>query len=242
MALSVSSTYTPPANTALAPSGQTLTPEPMTDAGKAALANAPPATPAAVYHPSDNVQTPARPLVVIDTWVGRSASPELPRFQQIAQGARNELKAAFETFRSTLPADLASKRFGFTVEANDTLKVLNPAGQLSASDTQRLTDLLNQSRDLKPAAIKYREATIDMLDADSPWSGNLMGYYSLTQENFAATLDLAALFNRPGSLPIKEYADGFFIKQLADKGQVATRETEEAMLERRAAQRFTAQA
>lgn len=242
MALSVSSTYTPPANTVLAPSGQTLTPEPMTDAAKAALANAAPATPAAVYHPSDNAQTPTRPLVVIDTWVGRSASPELPRFQQIAQGARNELKAAFETFRSTLPADLASKRFGFTVEANDTLKVLNPAGQLSASDTQRLTDLLNQSRDLKPAAIKYREATIDMLDADSPWSGNLMGYYSLTQENFAATLDLAALFNRPGSLPIKEYADGFFIKQLADKGEVATRETEEAMFERRAAQRFTAQA
>ncbi|WP_405121414.1 hypothetical protein [Pseudomonas petroselini] len=239
MALILSSASIPPANTALKPSGQKLTPEPMTDAAKAALANA---APAAIYHPSENTSITAQPLEVIDTWVGRSASPDLPRFVERYQGATSTLKAAVETFRATLPADLANKKFGFTVEANDTLKVLDTAGQLSPSDTQRLSDLLNQSRDLKPASIQYREATIDMLDADSPWSGNLMGYYSLTQENFAATLDLAALFNRPGSLPPKEYSAGLFINQLAYKGTVATRETEAAMLERRGAQRFTAQA
>ena len=239
MALTVSSAYVPPANTLLTPSGQTIAPAPLTDTAEAALANA---APAAVYHPSEAAQTLAQPLEAIDTWVGRSASPELPRFEKLFEGAQSVLKAAVERFKAALPADLAGKKFGFTVEADDRWTVLDTAGQLSPSDTQRLSDLLNQSRDLKPASIQYREATIDMLDADSPWSGNLMGYYSLTQENFAATLDLAALFNRPGSLPPKEYSAGLFINQLAYKGTVATRETEAAMLERRGAQRFTAQA
>lgn len=239
MALTVSSAYVPPANPVLTASGQAIAPAPLTDTAEAALANA---APAAVYHPSEAAQPLAQPLEAIDTWVGRSASPELPRFEKLFEGAQSVLKAAVERFKAALPADLAGKKFGFTVEADDRWKVIDTAGQLSRADIQRLTDLLNQASDLKPAAIKFRDATIDLLDADSPWSGNLMGYYSLTQENFAATFDLAALFNRPGSLPPKEYSAGLFINQLAYKGQVATRETEEAMLARRAAQRFSAQA
>ncbi|OIN52371.1 hypothetical protein BLL37_04960 [Pseudomonas azotoformans] len=239
MAFTVSSAYVPPANTLLTPSGQNLAPAPLMDTAQAALADA---APAAVYHPSEGAQTLAQPLEVIDTWVGRSASPELPRLEKLFQGAQSVLKAAVETFKAALPADLAGKKFGFTVEADDRLKVIDTAGQLSQSDIQRLTLLLNQTSDLKPAAIRFRDATIDLLDADSPWSGNLMGYYSLTKENFAATLDLAALFNRPGSLPPKEHAAGTLIGQLANKGQVATQETEAAMLERRAAQRFSVQA
>ena len=242
MALSVSSAYPSPANVTLAPSNQTLTPQPLTDVAKEALANA---APAAIYHPSEDTSTTSKPLEVVDVWVGRSESPEYPRFAEIFKGAHNTLKASFQAFQSTLSTtapDLASKKYGFTVDADGSLKVLNTAGQLNSSDTQRLTDLLNKSLGLKTAAVAYRDAAIDMTDASSPWSGSIMGYYSLTQENFAATLELAALFNRPGSLPPKEYSAGLFINQLANKGTVATRETEAAMLERRGAQRFTAQA
>ncbi|WP_426101635.1 hypothetical protein [Pseudomonas sp. PSPC3-3] len=235
MVLTVSATYIPPANTSLTPSAPILVATPLTDVAKDVLASA---SPAAVYHPSKDVESMESPEA-IDTWVGRSASRALPRFVEIAKGAQSALKATFNTFQSTLAAtypDLAGKKYGFTVEADGALKVLNQAGELSSSQTQQLTLLLNQSKDLKAAAITFRDASIDMVDADSPWSGNYMGRYSLTQENFAATLDLVPLFNSPGSVPAQEYVAGLFFSQMEYKGELATRETETAMRERRVAQ------
>lgn len=242
MALSVSSAYPSPANVTLAPSNQTLTPQPLTDVAKEALANA---APAAIYHPSEDTSTTSKPLEVVDVWVGRSESPEYPRFAEIFKGAHNTLKASFQAFQSTLSTtapDLASKKYGFTVDADGSLKVLNTAGQLNSSDTQRLTDLLNKSLGLKTAAVAYRDAAIDMTDASSPWSGSIMGYYSLTQENFASSLDLGPLFKDTHSMVPAEFRDAKFLTQLAYKGERATQETEAAMYERRAAQRFSAQA
>ncbi|WP_193058948.1 MULTISPECIES: hypothetical protein [Pseudomonas] len=235
MVLTLSSTYIPPANTHLTPADQILVAKPLTDLAKDAVASA---GPAAVYHPSADAE-PMQSLEAIDTWVGRSASRALPRIIEIAKGAQSVLNVTFKTFQSTLAAtypDLAGTKYGFTVEADGALKVLNEAGQLSSSQTQRLTLLLNQSKDLKAAAITFRDASIDMVDADSPWSGNYLGRYSLTKENFAATIDLVPLFNKPGSVPPQEYADGFFFSQLEYKGELATRETETAMFERRGAQ------
>lgn len=242
MVLSVSSSYIPPANTQLTPSEQKLEPQPLTDAAKDALANV---APAAIYHPNDEAQNTVEPLEVVDTWVGRSQSPEFPRFAKVADGAYSSLKASFQAFQSMLSSsspDLASKKYGFTVEAGGKLKVLDTAGQLSNSDTQRLTDLLNGSLGLKTAAVAYRDASIDLVDADSPWSGSYMGYYSLTKENFANTIDLAPLFKDTRTMVPSEFNDATFFTQLSYKGERATRETEAAMLERRAAQRFTAQA
>lgn len=191
MALSVSTAYLPPANISLTPSDQKLVAQPLTDAAKEALANA---APAAVYHPSGSASTTLEPLEAVDTWVGRTQSRDFPRLVEISTGAFNTLKASFKAFESALSAtapDLAGKQYGFTVEADGRLKVLDSASQLSSSDTQRLTDLLNQSLGLKTAAVAYRNAAIDTVDADSVWSG--LGYYSLTNENFAKTLDLAPL-------------------------------------------------
>ena len=168
MVLTLSSTYIPPANTHLTPADQILVAKPLTDLAKDAVASA---GPAAVYHPSADAE-PMQSLEAIDTWVGRSASRALPRIIEIAKGAQSVLNATFKTFQSTLAAtypDLAGTKYGFTVEADGALKVLNEAGQLSSSQTQRLTLLLNQSKDLKAAAITFRDASIDMVDADSPW-------------------------------------------------------------------------
>ncbi|ROM61842.1 hypothetical protein BK653_29750 [Pseudomonas brassicacearum] len=226
----------------LTSSEQKLAPQSLTDAAKKALANA---TPAAVYHPSEEAKALGEPLEGVVTWVGRSQSPDFPRFAEVTKNALSALKGSFEDFKSTLSMDhpdLAGKKYGFTIEADGRLKVLDIAGQLSRSDTQRLTDLLNESSGLKAAASAFRDASIDMVDADSPSSGSYLGRYSLTKENFATSIDLAALFIPKGSVPNREQIDGMFFNQLAAKGELATRETEAAMLERRAAQRFSAEA
>ncbi|WP_455826340.1 hypothetical protein [Pseudomonas graminis] len=239
MTLSLSAAYISPANTRLTPSDQTLVAQPLSDSAKEALASA---APAAIYHPSEDIKPVTAAPEAIDTWVGRSQSPQFPRYADIANGAQSALKASFSAFQSTLPPDLAGKKYGFTVEADGRLKVLDTAGQLSRSDTERLTDLLNASTGLKAAAVAYRNASIDLVDADSPWSGSYMGYYSLTKENFANTIDLAPLLKDTRTMAPNEFRDSVFINQLAYKGERATRESEAAMLERRAAQRFTAQA
>ncbi|WHS60396.1 hypothetical protein [Pseudomonas sp. G2-4] len=241
MELSLSTASITPANTNLTRSEQKLVTHPPAGSVKE-LENG---GPAAIYHPSEETQAMEQTLVVTTTWVGRSQSPDFPRLAEITAGAKSTLTTSFETFQSTLSAtdpDLASKKYGFTVEADGKLKVLNTAGQLSSSEIQRLTDLLNESDDLKAAANAFRDASIDMVDADSPWSGSYLGLYNLTKENFASTIDLAPMLKRAGSVPPKEFSDGLFFNQLAYKGERATRETEAAMLERRAAQRFTAQA
>lgn len=240
MALSVSAAYLPPANTSLTPSDQKLVAQPLTAAAKDALTNA---APAAVYHPSGSASTPLEPLEAVDTWVGRTQSRDFPRRAEIFNGAFSTLKASFKSFESALSTtapDLAGKKYGFTVEADGRLKVLDSASQLSRSDTQRLTDLLNQSPGLKTAAVAYRNAAIDMVDADSVWSG--LGYYSLTNENFAKTLDLAPLLTDHDPSDIKGAKDRTFIQQLQYKGERATQATEAAMYERRGIQRFSTQA
>lgn len=239
MALSVSAAYLPPANTSLTPSEQKLVAQPLTDAAKDALANA---APVAVYHPSGSASTTVEPPEVVDVWVGRTQSPDHPRLVEISTGALNTLKASFKAFESALSAtapDLAGKKYGFTVEADGRLKVLDSASQLSRSDTQRLTDLLNRSLGLKSAAVAYRDAAIDTVDADSVWSG--LGYYSLTNENFAKTLDLAPLLTDHDPSDIKGAKDRTFIQQLQYKGERATQATEAAMYERRGVQRFSTQ-
>jgi len=241
MDFTLSSASIAPANTSLTRSDQKLVASPPTGSMKE-LASA---GPAAIYHPSDETQIMVDSPVVIETWIGRSQSPDFPKFAAIAASAKKTLTTSFEAFQTTLSTtdpDLAGKKYGFTVEADGKLKVLNSAGQLSRSDIQRLTDLLNESTDLKTAAGAFRDASIDMVDADSPWSGSYLGRYNLTKENFANTIDLAPMLKRIGSVPPQEFSDGLFFNQLAYKGELATRETEAAMLERRAAQRFTAQA
>jgi hypothetical protein len=241
MDLTLRSTSIAPANTSLTRSDQKLVASPPTGSMKE-LASA---GPAAIYHPSDETQIMVDSPVVIETWIGRSQSPDFPKFAATAESAKKTLTASFEAFQTTLSTtdpDLAGKKYGFTVEADGKLKVLNSAGQLSSSDIQRLTDLLNESTDLKTAAGAFRDASIDMVDADSPWSGSYLGRYNLTKENFANAIDLAPMLKRIGSVTPQEFSDGLFFNQLASKGELATRETEAAMLERRAAQRFTAQA
>jgi len=244
MEISIGTGYSQSLANRLTPSDQKLTAQPLSDAAKTALNNA---SPAAVYHPSDVIPTDAQtePMVVIETWVGRSQSADFPKMAAAHRASTEALKSSFEEFKSALAyvfPDLASKKYGFTVEADGKLKVLNTGGQLTASDTERLNTLLNASSELKATANAYRDTAIDLVDADSPWSGSYLGRYNLTKENFATSLDLAALFIPKTTTPSKEQVDGMFFNQLAYKGELATRETEAAMLAARAAKKAAAAA
>ncbi|PBP65505.1 hypothetical protein CCL15_14985 [Pseudomonas syringae] len=221
-------------------SGITLTPQPLTDAQKEAFKNAAASTPAVVYHPSTEVPATTEPMEAVDTWIGRSQSPDFPKMAAQHSNSTEALKTSYEAFTSTLASvypDLASKKFGFTIEADGNLKAINSSGELSEADTKQLNTLLNASSGLKAAAATYRETAIDLVDADSPWSGSYLGRYNLNKENFANSLDLGALFIPKTSTPSKDQIDGMFFNQLAYKGELHTQESEAAMLAARAAEK-----
>lgn len=238
MAISLNTAFIQPSATQLAQSSQTLTAQPLTDDQKDALVNA---NPAAVYHPSDETPASSPPIVAIETWIGRLQSPDFPQVAARHQDAHQSLKSSFEDFKSSLAdtfPELADKKFGFTVNADGSLKAIDSSGQLTAADMSQLNKLLNASDDLKSAASNYRDASIDLVNADSPWGGSYLGGYNLTKDNFANTIDLGALFTPKGSLPTPETLAGFFSQQLWSKGERATQETEATMLAARDANKI----
>ncbi|WP_231653852.1 hypothetical protein [Pseudomonas californiensis] len=242
MAISLNPVNIPSLVNRLTPSDQILTAQPMSDTAKQALLNA---TPAAVYHPSDKAPSTSLSMDEVYTLIGRSQTPEFLNRVSVHSSAKAQLKNSFEAFQTSLAKlapDLASKKFGFTVEENGNLKALNSAGQLSTSDEERLNKLLNDDNSLKASAVGYRDSSIDLVAADTGWSGSSMGRYSLTKENFAGTLDLAALLIPVTKTPSQEQYDGMFFVQLTKKGQPATAATEEIIMSARAAKQTAASA
>ncbi|EIK93476.1 hypothetical protein PMM47T1_26827 [Pseudomonas sp. M47T1] len=230
MDLSLGTAYS--TTSTLSVSEQPLNAQPLaTDAAQTLQAAA--AGPAAVYHPSDEAQALGLTMEAVTTWIGRPQSADFPQKAAVQQVAQAALKSAFQSFQSTLtsafPA-LGEKKFGFTVLADGSLKATNSAGQLSATDISRLNTLLNGDSDLKTAASDFRDASIDVVIADSPWSGSYLGGYNLTKDNFASTIDLGALFTPRGPVPTKEYIQGLFFNQLYTKGERLTEQTEAVLM------------
>jgi len=215
-------------------SSQTLTAQPISEAQKSAFSNA---TPAAIYHPSEAAQeisqtTSTQSIVAVNNY-GRPPSADFPAIAKLHQGAFYGLKSAFEEFKSALEStfpDLAEKKFGFTIEADGKLKALNPAGELSLTDMDQLDKLLNASSTLIGAADTYRDVSIDLVAADGNWGGSYLGDYQLDENNFASTIDLAALFIPKTTTLNPEAMAGWFSHQLWSKGELATKETHAAIM------------
>ena len=241
MEISLTAGSTLAATPRLNQSSQTLTAQPISEDQKAAFSNA---TPAAIYHPSEAAQelsqtTSTQPMVVVNNY-GRPPSADFPAVAKLHQGAFYGLKSAFEEFKSALEStfpDLAEKKFGFTIEADGKLKALNPAGELSITDMDQLDKLLNASGSLKSASDTYRDASIELVAADGNWGGSYLGDYQLDEDNFASTIDLAALFIPKTTTLNPEAMAGWFSHQLWSKGELATKETHAAILASRDAAR-----
>jgi hypothetical protein len=233
MAISLNAALIQPSAAQLSQSSQPLTAKTLTEDLQKTAVNI---NPAAIYHPGDETPAPSPAMESIETWIGRSQSPDFPQVAERHKNAHQSLKYSFEEFQSALAhayPDLADKKFGFTIQADGSLKALNSSGQLSSSDINRLNNLLNASSSLKSAASSYRDASIDLVAADSVWGGSYVGGYNLNKENFANTIDLGALFLKKGSVPNAETLNGFFSSQLWSKGERMTRETETLMLAER---------
>ncbi len=184
--------------------------------------------PAAIYHPSDEAAASSLPTESIESMIARQQSPDFPQVAGRHQNAHQSLKFSFEAFQSALvhtDPDLAEKKFGFTLAADNRLKALDSAGQLSASELDRLNKRLNASSALQSAASDYRAASFDLVAADAPWGGNFTGGYILNPHNFATTIDLGALFLKQGSVPNAQTLNGFFSSQLWSKGERMVHET-----------------
>lgn len=230
MAISLNSALIQPSAAQLSQSSQPLTAKTLTEDQQKTAVNI---NPAAIYHPSDEAPATSLPLESIETWIGRSQSPDFPQVAERHKNAHQSLKFSFEEFQSALThayPDLAEKKFGFTIQADGSLKALNSSGALSSSDMNRLNNLLNASSSLKSAASSYRDASIDLVAADSVWGGAYVGGYNLNKENFASTIDLGALFLKKGSAPNAETLNGFFSSQLWSKGERMTQASEVQML------------
>lgn len=200
-------------------------------------------SPAAIYHPSTEAVEATEPMESIETWIGRMQSPDFPAAAAAHKVATESLKSSFNEFKSALAhvfPELAEKKFGFTIDADGTLKSTNSAGELNAADVERLDMLLNASPALKAAASQYRDASIELVETDSPWGGSFLGGYNLTKDNFARTIDLGALFADKGTVTPAERLANTFSHQLWSKGEVATKETEIVMLAERAAAKSAA--
>ena len=235
MAISLNSAFIQPSAAQLSQSSQPLTAKTLTEELQKTTVNI---NPAAIYHPSKDAPATSPTMETIETWIGRMQSPDFPQVAERHKNAHESLKFSFEEFQSALAhtyPDLAEKKFGFTVQADGSLKALNSSGELSSSDMDQLNKLLNASSSLKSAASSYRDASIDLVAADSVWGGAYLGGYNLNKENFANTIDLGALFIKKGSVPNAETLNGFFASQLWSKGERMTRETEAQMLTERSA-------
>ena len=233
MAISLNSALIQPSPAQLSQSSQPLTAKMPSENLQETTVNI---NPAAIYHPSDEAPATSPTMESIETWIGRSQSPDFPQVAERHKSAHQSLKFSFEEFQSAVAhayPDLADKKFGFTIEADGSLKALDSSGQLSSSDLNRLNNLLNASSSLKTAASSYRDASIDLVAADSVWGGSYLGGYNLNKDNFASTIDLGALFLKKGSVPNAETLNGFFSSQLWSKGERMTQATEAQMLTER---------
>ncbi|KAE9648702.1 hypothetical protein EJA70_00110 [Pseudomonas sp. PB103] len=222
MAISFNSAFIQPSAAELKKTAQTLTTKSLSEDLQKTSVNL---NPAAVYHPSDDAQAVSPILEAVNVFIGRSQAADFPQIAEQHRNAFESLKMAFEEFKSALSdtfPDLANKKFGFTVEADGSLKALNPDSELSASDMDQLNALLNASGALKTAANSYRDTSIELVAADAGWGGSHLGKYNLTKENFANTIDLAALFIPKGNAPSAEAIDGLFSHQLWRKGELGT--------------------
>ena len=238
MAISLNSVFIQPSAAELSKTAQPLTKTSLSEDLQKTAVNL---NPAAVYHPSDEAQTISPTMEVIETWIGRSQAADFPQIAEQHKNAHESLKLAFEDFKSALSdvfPDLANKKFGFTIEADGNLKVLNTANELSASDMDQLNSLLNASSSLKMVANGYRDTSIELVAADAGWGGSHLGKYNLTKDNFANTIDMAALFLPKGNAPSAEAIDGYFSHQLWRKGELGTPQTDAAIVAARDAKRI----
>lgn len=83
---------------------------------------------------------------------------------------------------------LAAKDFGFSLDADGNLMVLERSDKLSEHEINVLTAVLNDSHTLKTRANDFARLTMEYINADNVSLG--LGRFDLNMNNFQSTIDL----------------------------------------------------
>lgn len=179
--------------------------------------------PAAIYHPGTEV--PEGPSD-FDLYMQLGRPPRtdgsVPRsvdaIEEDIGAATGDLMSAFNAFWQNLSATdplLAQQKFGFSVDKNGKLIVLDSQGTLSKQQSERLSSALSQSRALVEAANRVARFHIERVESDDV---NRYGRFQLDMNNYAQTIDLGQVvaYRATG----REIGAGFWFVQLSDKGDV----------------------
>jgi len=166
---------------------------------------------------AEEAETQARIKANIDEQLAQlnNHSAAFLRAQGQLSTATVGLRSVFNDFKSSLDENLAGKAFGFTVDADGLLRVLNTHGALSQDDMDQLNELMNNSNSLKNAAQQYMNSAIDYVNEDQKGPRMLGATYFRDKTNFGGIIDLGAVAADPRSKGAK---DGWLTSQLWNKG------------------------
>ncbi|WP_095094168.1 hypothetical protein [Pseudomonas sp. Irchel 3A5] len=122
--------------------------------------------------------------------------------------------AEFNERLKDLRPDIASAGFGFTLDENSKIKILD-SGKLGEADKSWLTEEINTFKDIKHHVYKHSKLLIQLVEKDTQRFG---GRFNLNSENFQNTIDYGDILNKKwGSMGTS--LDSFFTRQILENAE-----------------------
>ena len=104
---------------------------------------------------------------------------------------RRQYGEFYERLKDLRP-DIASTGFGFTLDENAKIKILESTGKLSDADKSWLTEEINAFKDIRQHVRKHSETLIQLVETDIQKFG---GKYNLNAQNFQKTINYGDILN-----------------------------------------------
>lgn len=122
--------------------------------------------------------------------------------------------AEFNERLKDLRPDIASAGFGFTLDENSKIKILD-SGKLGEADKSWLTEEINTFKDIKQHLYERSKLLIQLAEKDTQRFG---GRFNLNSENFQNTIDYGDILNKKwGSMGTP--LDSFFTRQILENAE-----------------------
>jgi len=119
--------------------------------------------------------------------------------------------AEFNERLKDLRPDIASAGFGFTLDENSKIKILD-SGKLGEADKSWLTEEINTFKDIKHHVCTHSKLLIQLVEKDTQRFG---GRFNLNSENFQNTVDYGDILNKKWG-GIGASLDSFFTRQILE--------------------------
>jgi hypothetical protein len=114
-----------------------------------------------------------------------------------------------------LRPDIASTGFGFTLDENAKIKILDSVEKLTAADKSWLTEEINTFRDIGQLVRKHAETLIRLVATDIQKFG---GKYNLNAQNFQNTINYGDILYEKWGSPSASI-DDYMTKQVIENAE-----------------------